>query len=402
MSLLSMRFLFLALVTVLGVSSTRGWVRYLIFLAANVYFASTYLHAAGLISTAFFCLAGYAGTRLILARVKWAEYVAPVFMIIAFVYLRGYSFVHALVPTNWMVRGFVMAGLSFLFFKILHVQIDAASGTLGELRFSRYLTYCSNFTTFLLGPIQRYQDFSGQWRDTAAEPPQTFEAHLDAVNRVLRGLVKKFVLAEFLAPHALHASANIDALSIWATLRQSYVFYLYLYCDFSGYCDVMIGIGALMGVRPPENFWLPFFSRNVATYWLRVHRSLTSWLTDYVFNPFYASAIRHRILGRRPFLALSAALLVTMLVSGLWHGATSNFVIFGLLHGVYLIVFRGYESVAQAFLGRTRFLAWSQHPIVSLAAVILTFNATSLAYIPFVLDRRQTQELLAHLFSLVT
>lgn len=399
MSLLSFQFLFLALLAVLGVSSTRGWARYLIFLAANTYFASTYLHASGLISITFFCLAGYAGTRLILARVRWAEYVAPVFMIIAFVYLRGYTFVQALVPSDWMVRVFVTAGLSFLFFKILHVQIDAASGTLGELRFSRYLSYCSNFTTFLLGPIQRYQDFSGQWRATGAELPHTFEAHLDAVNRILRGLVKKFVLAEFLGPHALQASANIDALSTVAILRQSYVFYFYLYCDFSGYCDVMIGVGTLMGVRPPENFWLPFFSRNVAAYWLRVHRSLTLWLTDYVFNPVYASTIRNRVLGKRPFLALSAALSITMLVSGLWHGTTPNFIIFGLLHGMYLIVFRGYESAAQAVLGRTRFLAWSQHPIVSLAAVILTFNATALAYIPFVLDSRQIQELVTRLLA---
>src|SRR5262245_1107775 len=110
MPLWSVRFLFLALVTVLGVSSTRGWVRYLIFLSVNVYFAATYLHASGLISTAFFCLAGYAGTRLILAQVKWAEYVAPLVMIIAFVYMRGYSFAGALVPGDWMVQGLATAG----------------------------------------------------------------------------------------------------------------------------------------------------------------------------------------------------------------------------------------------------------------------------------------------------
>jgi len=161
----------------------------------------------------------------------------------------------------------------------------------------------------------------------------------------------------------------------------------------------MIGTGSLMGVRPPENFRFPFLSRNVSEYWLRVHRSLTTWLTDYVFNPAYAAFLRSRWLGGRAFLALAAALLLTMTVSGLWHGTTLAFLAFGLVHGLFLVVQRGYEAAMKSALGPARFRAWTAHPVVHTAAVFLTWNVTSVAYVFFVLDLDGVARLAHRMFA---
>ncbi len=219
------------------------------------------------------------------------------------------------------------------------------------------------------------------------------------MNRVLLGLVKKFVLAEFLGRISMHTGMDLDSMSGGEILFRLYVFYLYLYCDFSGYCDVVIGVGSMMGVRPPENFNLPFLSRNVSEYWLRVHRSLTLWLTDYVFTPCYAATLRNRFFRGRTLLALALSLMITMFVSGLWHGTTVSFLCFGLVHGVLLVVHRVYERYMTKAMGRQRFALWSKHPLVCIVAVILTYNVTSLAYVFFVLDVHQVVQVISRLVS---
>jgi len=397
MELLSPRFLLFALLIVLAVGISRGTPRFWVFLGANTYFASRFLTHAGMIAIGLFCLAGYTIGWWILRGGRPARYVGPALLVTAFVYLRGYGLLDGLLPGSWIAQGLAPAGLSFVFFKILHVLIDASAGTLGRLRLGTYLNYCLNFTTFLLGPIQRYQDFDKQWHQLENPLPATFESHLDTMNRILRGLVKKFVLAEFLASHALSASLDVHGVSFLEVTARTYLFYFTLYCDFSGYCDIMIGLGTFLGVRPPENFWLPFLSRNITEFWMRVHRSLTLWLTDYVFNPCYARALRNPFLVERPMLAMGLALMTTMVVSGLWHGTTLNFLLFGMLHGVYLILFRAYEHVMVARMGRKRLEVWSKTPFVTMLAVLFTFHATAFAYLFFVLDAKQIGILLQRL-----
>jgi membrane protein involved in D-alanine export len=237
-----------------------------------------------------------------------------------------------------------------------------------------------------MGPIQRFQDFAAQWNGEKRALTPDFEAHLDTTNRILRGLVKAFVLAPYLQPYVLQPGVPVDTIGTGELLVRVYAFYIFLYLDFSGYCDIVIGIGSLMGIRPPENFDFPFLARNVSAYWLRVHRSLTEWLTDYVFTPVYRMALRSGWLGARGFLALALSLFLTMLVAGVWHGTTLNFAIFGIVHGAALIVARGYETLMVGWLGRARFKRFTERPYVTAAAVLLTYNFTSLAYTFFVLD----------------
>ncbi len=393
MPFLSTEFLLLAVCAVVLLNVFRGALRTGAFLAINATFVASYLTPVGGVSTALLVLGGYGAARLAM-RDPRSRIVTISLLTGAFVYMRGYGFLEWLMPERLLTQVLATAGLSFLFFRLLHVIIEAGSGTLGSLRFSEYLNYSFNFTTFLLGPIQRYQDFRADWRREREVLPPRFEAHLDAMNRILRGLVKKFALAAILAPHVLGPDLDIAPMALTEVTWRAYLFYIYLYLDFSGYCDVVIGIGHLMGVRPPENFHLPFLSPNVSQYWLRVHRSLTTWLTDFVFNPLYVRGLRSRT-GRVPVLLVaSVCLLATMMVSGLWHGTTFNFLLFGLVHGLYLIGFRVYEAFMRDRLGVAGFRQFRKGFAVKAVAVALTFHLTSLAYIPFALDSAQLRELL--------
>ena len=105
-----------------------------------------------------------------------------------------------LVPGQLLTQALSTIGLSFLFFKVVHVMIEARSGTLGTLQFPTFLNYCLNFTTFVMGPIQRYQDFHSQWNEIKEAIPLRFEAHLDAILRILIGLVKVYILAGWFEP----------------------------------------------------------------------------------------------------------------------------------------------------------------------------------------------------------
>jgi D-alanyl-lipoteichoic acid acyltransferase DltB (MBOAT superfamily) len=384
MELSSPLFLALVVCAVLVMPALPDQWKGALFLALNVTFVASYWRWPGLLVGLAFCLAGYIAARSVRNRGALALGLAIGTLTAGFVVLRPRSLDGS---GDAHVAGLaVLAGLSFLFFRMLHVVVDSSSGILKPMSLGSYLNYCLNFTTFLMGPLQRYQDFAAQWKGEAPPVAEGFEAHLDATNRALRGAVKAFALAPLIAPFALQSDVSVETLSARRLLFETYAFYVVLYLDFSGYCDLVIGIGTLMGIRPPENFRFPFLSRNVSEYWLRVHRSLTLWLTDYVFTPIYRWAIGTRALGAHAFLALAAALVATMLVAGAWHGTSANFLMFGLVHGVALVVMRGYEQLMTRWMGRNRFRRYSQAPLVSAAAVFLTYNFTSLAYVFFVLD----------------
>lgn len=388
MLLSSYSFFAFSALAIVALLVTKGPLRGCLFLTLNLVFALTHLDAPRAITLGVMIALGWALARGVAAGQGRATPLAVALLVAGFVWLRDYAFLAWLLPESLRAHGLFPAGGSFLFFKLLHVVIDAGAGRVRALSPLSFANYCLSFTTFLLGPIQRYPDFEAQWTGAQRSIEPGFEAHLDAVLRVVRGLVKKFVLAELLAPYVLRSGVDLESVSPGLLWLQTWGFYFHLYFDFSGYCDIVIGIGSLMGVRPPENFDLPFLSRNVTDYWLRVHRSLTLWLTDYVFAPCYAAALRRRLLGGG-FAALSLALVVTMLVSGLWHGTTLSFLVFGVLHALYLVVFRVYERIGMARLGRAGFARFSRQRSVHVVAVLLTFQLTSLAYAAFVLDAQE-------------
>jgi D-alanyl-lipoteichoic acid acyltransferase DltB (MBOAT superfamily) len=388
MALLSLEFLVLAVALIVWVRFVRGPLRLAGFLAGSAIFAASYLSPVGRVSIAAFLLAGY-----VLARVvqRWPRLTAPavVSLVAGFVYMRGYDLVLQLLPDGFWNAALATAGLSYLLFKIVHVVVDSAGGGLPRVGLWSYLAYCLNFTTFLLGPIQRYQSFLDQWEGRTEPLEPDLASHLDAVNRVLRGFLKKWVVADLLAGLALLPGESIDGMSLGTVVIGAWFFYLYLYFDFSGYCDIVIGIGRLMGIAPPENFWLPFFAPNIAQYWLRVHRSLTEWLTDYVFHPVYTGLLRSPFMRNRRLASRNLAIAVTMIVAGVWHGTTLSFLLFGLVHAFYQVIYRTMEHVLSQRLGAQGLRSLREHRAWVVLGTATTFVASASAYAFFVLTPPQ-------------
>ena len=274
-------------------------------------------------------------------------------LVAGFVYLRGYDLVVTLLPKGAWNSALATAGLSYLLFKVVHVIVDSAGGALPRLGFWSYIAYCLNFTTFLLGPIQRYQSFVDPMgrahRSVGAGPrfsPGCGEQSPQGISQEVGG--RRICSSGWRFCRASRSTTWVSR----SVLLGSWFFYLYLYFDFSGYCDIVIGIGRLMGIAPPENFWLPFLSPNIAQYWLRVHRSLTEWLTDYVFHPVYTALLRSGLMRGRRLAARNVAIATTMIVAGVWHGTTLSFLLFGIVHAFYQVVYRTIEHVLAAAPGR--------------------------------------------------
>ncbi|HEY3857404.1 MAG TPA: MBOAT family O-acyltransferase [Verrucomicrobiae bacterium] len=189
--------------------------------------------------------------------------------------------------------------------------------------------YGAFFPQIVSGPVQRAGDFFGQIGKLQNPDPGEFAAGL---RRILFGLFKKIVIADYLAAPVASVHADPSRFSSLELLFGAYCFAIELYADFSGITDIAIGIGQLFGIKGPENFDLPYYSPNIQMFWRRWHMSLTSWLTDYLFTPLRMSL---RTLGSA---GLYLAVVLNFIAIGLWHGLTWVFFFFGLLNGIYMVV----------------------------------------------------------------
>lgn len=231
--------------------------------------------------------------------------------------------------TNWHSFNIIMPlGVSFFTFKLISYVVEIHRGKVEPTKdFVAFATYISFFPCILAGPIDRPQFIC------KIKSSRTFNYSLavDGSRQVLWGLFKKVVIADSLVGYVNNVWADIPG-SSGSTLLMSAILYSFqLYTDFSGYSDMAIGIGKLLGFRIARNFNYPFFATNVAEYWRRWHMSLTSWLTDYVFMPLN---IKFRDLGK---LGIISAIIINMVIVGLWHGANWTFAVFGLYHGLLFI-----------------------------------------------------------------
>lgn len=378
--------LIVAAVVLLGILD--GPARKIAFIAINLCFlVGTLLGLGGTLTILGFMAIGYLLLLGIQRGARYAYAAGVPALAMLFVYMQDYDFLYAVFPDSVLTPIFATLGLSFLFFKIVHVLIEARSGTLGEIDTLSYVAYCTNFTAFAMGPLQRYQDFHQQWN--ARDEDHPLEHYLDAVIRMLVGLVKAYVFAEWAKLFLIEDVTRLAQLPLSDILVNIYAFNFYLYLNFAGYTDVMIGAGTLMGVRPPENFNKPFLARDVSDFWQRQHRSLTNWLTDYIYTPTFKALLSNQLRGHT-LLANNVAVMLTMLVSGLWHGTTHGFLIFGLMHGGYLVINRTWDAILAKFLGKKGVRQLRKKKWAHALAVFITFNAVSFAFVPFQLGGAAT------------
>ena len=224
-----------------------------------------------------------------------------------------------------------------------------------------YLNYTLNFTTLVSGPIQRYPEFLEQHLP-AVRPPLTIVEMGRGLERIVIGFFKVNVVALVLSVVQGHA---IDALSgaqpllaravTGAVIAATYP--VYLYFNFSGYCDIVIGVAAFFRIVLPENFDRPFSTDNFLDFWNHWHITLSKWLKAYVYNPLLLSLMR-RFPSPEAVPALGVfAFFVTFFLIGVWHGRTSEFVFYGFLLGAGVSINKLYQIQTSKRLGKKRFKA---------------------------------------------
>jgi D-alanyl-lipoteichoic acid acyltransferase DltB (MBOAT superfamily) len=327
-----------------------------------------------LLPLALFLLVGYAGLKLI--ESGRARTVTPLVVatILLYVWLKKYTFL----PAPLFLRiSYSTLGLSYIFFRIVHLLVDASNDALpGKVGVTAYLTYTLNFTTLVAGPIQRFQDFEKARR--LARRPHIVDGGA-AIERIVVGFFKTNVMALLFSMVHSEAVSQVSTSSIWwtrvlqgAIAIASYPFFLY--CNFSGYIDIVIGIAGLLGMKLPENFDRPFSASNFIDFWNRWHITLSTWLKTYVYIPLVM-----RLMIRYPAESLAPiwgvlAFFVTFFLVGAWHGQTWAFLFFGVLQGLGVSVNKLFEISMVSLLGRKRTKSVTANPIYVAVCRGLTFT----------------------------
>lgn len=235
-----------------------------------------------------------------------------------------------LAPTALLVQIALPVGISFFTFCAISYVIDVYRDEQEPVTLLNFAVYLAFFPHLVAGPIVRVSEFEPQLR--RRRNPDHVDA-TRAARLICRGLFKKVVIANYLATAIVDPVFNAPGQHTnWELLVAAWAYAVQIYADFSGYTDIAIGVALLMGLKFPDNFDQPYSSRSIQEFWRRWHMTLSRWLRDYLYIPLGGNRGGPRAEYRNLFL--------TMLLGGLWHGASWNFIIWGAFHGIGLAVER--------------------------------------------------------------
>ena len=273
-----------------------------------------------------------------------------------------------LLETNFQPLDMLLpVGISFYTFQAVSYSVDVYRGrfpsTTPLLEYSFYLTF---FPLLMAGPITRAETLIPQLHEGNSASKRDAALPYQGLYLILLGILKKVVVADYVAQFTNWVFDSPTDYSGFENLMAVMGYTLQIFCDFSGYSDVAIGLAAIMGFQLKENFRFPYQSLNLTEFWRRWHIALSTWFRDYLYIPLGGN--RH---GR---LRMYLGCLVTMLAAGLWHGASWLFVLWGAMHGLGLIVHKACKPWLDAIpnTGWVRALSW-----------LLTFAYVTLAWVFF-------------------
>ena len=363
--------------SIYNISRVRPWRSAVLLVVNLVFLASFSQNVVALIPFATFLVLGFVAQRITRDGSGPRLFVLLLLVTLAmFFWLKRYSFIPS---ATYLGFPYVLVGLSYVFFRVLHLIIDSHQDALGErVGIVSYTNYVLNFTSLTSGPIQRYQDYRRYELTPAPLDPPAIGM---ALERIVVGYFKVAVvsLALSTAQHdaiadLLTGAASSTQETVWRGVLVAAIYPLYLYFNFSGYTDVVIGVGRFFGIVLPENFNRPFSSENFIAFWSRWHITLSSWLKTYVYNPLMmAGMARITAPAWAPYLAV-VAFFVTFFLVGLWHGQTSEFLFFGLLQGGGVAANKLYQVLLQDQIGRKRYRALAANRVYHAACRGLTFT----------------------------
>ncbi|HZL76505.1 MAG TPA: MBOAT family O-acyltransferase [Bacteroidales bacterium] len=280
-------------------------------------------------------------------------------------FLAAFSNLH--LGTSFDINNIILpVGISFFTFQSLSYTIDVYRGKLKPVtNIVDFGFYVSFFPQLVAGPIVRASEFIPQLYTKFSLSKREFGY---ALFLICKGLIKKIIISDFIAINFIDRVFDLpSSYSGFENLMAIYGYGLQIYCDFSGYTDIAIGLGLIMGFRLPVNFNSPYKASSISDFWKRWHISLSRWLKDYLYISLGGN--------RKGKFRTYVNLMITMLLGGLWHGAALRFIIWGGLHGIGLVFNRIWNSIFGDRLTSGRF--------GRAIAVFLTFNFVSFCWIFF-------------------
>ncbi len=226
------------------------------------------------------------------------------------------------------VRFLLPIGISFYTFKAVSYVLDVYRGDIvSERHFGYYALYLSFFPDLVSGPIDRAKKLLPQLK---REKAFDYDEGVYGLRLMLLGFIKKLVIADALTKYVDVIFNNVRNYEGLSFVIASFLFTFQIYCDFSGYSDIAIGAARLFGIKLMDNFKSPYFAQSIKEFWGRWHISLSQWFRDYVYIPLGGNRVKK--------IRNNWNVLITFLVSGLWHGASWNFVIWGGIHGLFQVM----------------------------------------------------------------
>ncbi len=261
--------------------------------------------------------------------------------------LGFFKYYNFLVGTAWAVAGnsapplldiVLPVGISFYTFHTISYIVDVVDGRVrATYDIFEYFTYVSLFSQLVAGPIVRFRQIEEDLENINHAPRQDQMAR--GIGFFVIGMIKKCVIADSIAGHINPMLASYTELTTAGAWAAALGYTFQLYYDFSGYSDMAIGLGHMFGIRIPQNFNSPYQALGIRDFWRRWHISLSSWLRDYLYIALGGN--------RQGRVRTNVNLLLTMLLGGLWHGASWTFVVWGAYHGVLLIADRALDPWAK-------------------------------------------------------
>ena len=264
-------------------------------------------------------------------------------------------------------------GISFYTFQALSYTIDVYRGKAeAEHNIVRYALFVSFFPQLVAGPIERSENLLSQIQNIEKKKLWDYDSIIRGLILMIWGFFMKVVIADRLS--IIVDAVFDDQFCYGASLRilAAFAFSLQIYCDFAGYSTIAIGAARIMGISLMENFNTPYFARNIKDFWNRWHISLSTWFRDYLYFPLGGS----RVSKRRNYFNL----MVTFLISGLWHGAAAKFVVWGGLNGALQILNRAFKPVRDTLIKKGLI---RENGLLKYLEVVITFIMATLTWIVF-------------------
>lgn len=264
-------------------------------------------------------------------------------------------------------------GISYLTFKCVQTLVQIYDGNIKGLNILEYAYFILFFPTISSGPIDRSIRFIEQI-NTVPSRKEYLEYLGNGLWKIVMGIAYKFLIASYINNMWL-SKIPLNQHSFINTIKYMYLYSFYLFFDFAGYSLMAIGVSYILAVKTPDNFNLPFISKDIKDFWNRWHMSLSFWFRDFIFSRFVMAALKKKWFKNK-YTAAYIGYMLTMLTMGFWHGIQLHYIAYGAYHGLLL--------VATEFFQRTSFhLKFKRKPLFRLLSTVLTFNFICFGFLIF-------------------